>query len=404
MDLQSGKLYWPTTLIETPQYPALQEDLVCDVLIIGGGSSGAQCAVQLTEQGVSTVVVDKRSIGEGSTSSNTALIQYAGNKSFQGLVNTFGEDAAARHMKLCEEAITQMENLCRTLPIDPEFIRRDSLYYASYEKDVLELQQEYELLTKYGFDVDLLTQQQIAERYPFTKAAALYYYNDAEMNPYKFTYGLLEKARSLGAQIYEHTEITRQQFGADHNLFYTKDNHTIKAKHAIFAAGYEDLQIHNDKNALLTSSYAVITQPVIDFSSWHKRTLIWETARPYIYMRTTADNRVIIGGLDKDTTYAATRDTKILHSKEKLLEEFNKLFPDIQVQADYYLGAFYGSTHDGLPIIGSYENYPNCYFLMGYGDNGTVYSMVLANIISGLITKGQHPDAALYLQDRPLND
>ncbi|NYE08430.1 glycine/D-amino acid oxidase-like deaminating enzyme [Bacillus niacini] len=41
MNLQSGTYYWPTTFPDTPTYPALKEDLSCDVLIIGGGSSVA---------------------------------------------------------------------------------------------------------------------------------------------------------------------------------------------------------------------------------------------------------------------------------------------------------------------------------------------------------------------------
>lgn len=91
MDLQSGKLYWPTTVVNPPSYPKLETDISCDVLIIGAGSSGAQCAHILCEQGLSVVVVDKRKAGEGSTSSNTALIQYAGEKSFAALSHSFGE-------------------------------------------------------------------------------------------------------------------------------------------------------------------------------------------------------------------------------------------------------------------------------------------------------------------------
>lgn len=93
MDLQSGKLYWPTTVTNPPSYPKLDEDINCDVLIIGAGSSGAQSAHFLCDQGLSVVVVDKRKVGEGGTSTNTALIQYAGEKSFVSLRYTFGEEA-----------------------------------------------------------------------------------------------------------------------------------------------------------------------------------------------------------------------------------------------------------------------------------------------------------------------
>ncbi|QSF47449.1 NAD(P)/FAD-dependent oxidoreductase [Paenibacillus tianjinensis] len=402
MDLQSGKLYWPTTVVTPPSYPKLEEDISCDVLIIGAGSSGAQCAKILCEQGMTVVVVDKRRAGEGSTSSNTALIQYAGEKSFVSLSHSFGEEVAARHLKLCEQSITDIERVSRQLPLDPDFIRRDSLYYASSKEDISELTEEHALLRKYGFKVDLWDAQRISGHYPFQKEAALYYHDDAEMNPLKFVYGLLEKVKSQGGLIYENTEITGRRFEQDYALFYTKDKRVIRARHVIIAAGYEDSDFKTEKNATLSSSYAVITKPITDFSSWHKRTLIWETARPYVYMRTTADNRVIIGGMDKDTTYAETRDAKILASKDKLLRAFNNLFPDIQAIPEYFLGAFYGGTHDGLPVIGQYETYPHCYILMAYGDNGTVYNGVLAKVVSDKILTGSSPDLEIYLQSRPL--
>ena len=47
MDLLSGNPYWQTTVAKPPVYPSLEEDIECDVLIIGGGSSGAQCAYYL---------------------------------------------------------------------------------------------------------------------------------------------------------------------------------------------------------------------------------------------------------------------------------------------------------------------------------------------------------------------
>ncbi len=82
MDLQTGKLYWPTTFLDVPSYPPLENDIQCDVLIVGAGGSGALCAYYLSETNLDVVVVDKRKAGYGSTMTNTALIQCLGDKMF----------------------------------------------------------------------------------------------------------------------------------------------------------------------------------------------------------------------------------------------------------------------------------------------------------------------------------
>ncbi len=402
MNLQNGKYYWQTTFPNPPQYPPLDKDIVCDVLIVGGGSSGAQCAYLLSDKGLKVAVVDKRKIGTGSTMTNTALLQYLGDKMLFELVNSFGEESAIYHTKLCEQAISEIGETAKKLNIDSEFKWRDSLYYASDSQGENKLQKEYYYLNKHGFDVDLLDEGQIKERYPFSKQSALYIHKDGEINPFKYNHGLLQAAHQKGVQIFEETKITGKEFNEDYAIFHTDRQHTITAKNVIIAAGYEGLEFKKDKDCLLTSSYAVITKPVENLaqSEWYKQTLIWETARPYIYMRTTADNRIIIGGLDENTIYPENRDSKIIHKKTKLIEEFNKLFPDIRVEPEYYLGAFYGGTHDGLPLIGQYDEFPHCHFLFAYGDNGLVYSSILSKIITDIITKGSHPAFNLYSHKR----
>lgn len=81
---------------------------------------------------------------------------------------------------------------------------------------------------------------------------------------------------------------------------------------------------------------------------------------------------------------------------------FTRCFLPLTFEPDYYLGAFYGGTMDGLPIIGIYDEHPGSYFLFAFGDNGTVYSQMLAKIIAEDIISGSSPNLALYLQNRPL--
>jgi glycine/D-amino acid oxidase-like deaminating enzyme len=400
MNLQTGIYYWPTTFPEAPSYPSLEENVTCDVVIIGGGSSAAQCAYYLAGSGLKVVVVEKGVIGGGSTSTNTAIIQYSGEKMFTALVHTFGEEYIGRHLTLLKEAIDEIEAASRHVEIDCEFRRRDTLYAASCPEDIDRLRIEYEYIKRHGIEIDFWTREQIENKYPFSRDAAIYSHNDGELNPFKFTHALFHYAVKRGIRIYEHTEMNGHHYDRQQQLMIisTKTGREIHARHVIFAAGYENMDIRKEKQASFVSTYNVTTHPVADLSSWYNRTLLWETARPYLYMRTTVDNRIIVGGLDENTAYSEDRDSKLIHKKDKLLTEFNRLFPDIQVEPAFYSAAFYGGMIDGLPIIGKYEDYPNSYFLLAYGDNGTVYSQLLAKIIVQDIVEGHSPDLALYLQ------
>jgi glycine/D-amino acid oxidase-like deaminating enzyme len=404
LNLHNGKFFWPTTYRNAPSYPMLEEDITCDVVIIGAGGSGAQCAHFLSLFDINVVVVEKRLVGLGSTVVNTALLQYIGDKMFHQLANSFGESQAVLHHQLCKNAIDEIEKLSRSLHKSPHFHRRDSLFYASSNQDITLLNKEYELLKKYNFPCEWLTEETIQNRYSFKKPAAISTLDDGEINPYIYTHGLIHKCAKRGVKVFEQTEIVGEKLEGEVATLYTNNKKSIKAKHVIFASGYESLEHKAEKNTTIESSYAVFTNQLSDeqLAPWYKRSLIWETARPYLYIRTTNDNRVVIGGLDETTPNAEDRDSKINHKRDSLIQAFNNLFPSMKVYPDFYYGAFYGGTHDGLPMVGIYDDYPNCYFLLGFGDNGIVYSNVLSKIISELILKGKSKHLDLYLQTRPI--
>lgn len=404
MDLQSGIYYWPTTLPDPPSYSTLKEDITCDIVIIGGGSSAAQSAYYLADKELAVAVLEKGTIGCGSTSTNTAIIQYSGEKMFTSLAHTFGDEYIGRHLKLLKEAIDDIEFASKQVEMDCEFRRRDTLYSASCLEDVDQLWNEYNYIKQHGVEIDFWTKERIEANYPFSREAAIYSYNDGDLNPYKFTHALFQHAFKRGVDVYTHTEMNGHHYDHEEQrmVITTKTGYKVRAKYVIFAAGYENMDIRKEKQASFVSTYTVTTEPVADLSTWYKQTMLWETARPYIYIRTTADNRVIIGGLDDNTTVPEDRDSKLMNKKDKLIEEFNKLFPSIKVEPAFYSTAFYGGITDGIPIIGKYNDFPNSYFLLAYGDNGTVYSQMLAKLIVKEITEGHSPDLKLYLQDRPI--
>ena len=59
----------------------------------------------------------------------------------------------------------------------------------------------------------------------------------------------------------------------------------------------------------LTSTYALISHPVAPEYLWPEHCLIWETADPYLYIRTTDGNRIIVGGEDEKFSDPEHRDS-----------------------------------------------------------------------------------------------
>ncbi|MCD5324001.1 MULTISPECIES: NAD(P)/FAD-dependent oxidoreductase [Pontibacillus] len=397
MDLKSGSLLWVETFKGGKRYSRVTANLTCDVVVVGGGISGAIISRELVEAGLDTILVDKREIGQGSTSANTGLLQFSNDKSLTSCMATYGEQEGLRYYQMCLEGINKVQALAEECTVDPDFIKRDSLCFASSVQDLPFLQAEYKTLKKYGFRVDYLEQQDIERSFSFSKPGAIYAKGDAEINPFTFTIGLIDANEKKGLRVFENTEVVDHHEDEGEVTLLVKGDFTIRSKFVVYATGYEAQQMKRNKNAVLETSFAIATEPVSHFPGWKDRCLIWETARPYLYARTTADNRIVIGGLDETFIGKGQRERSLQSKRDQLLDSLRALFPGLEgIRADYYWGAVFGSTHDGFPIIGPQPEFPRSFFALNYGGNGTMYCTIAAELIRDFIVKGSHPDAPIF--------
>ncbi|MFT8319781.1 MAG: FAD-dependent oxidoreductase [Bacillus sp. (in: firmicutes)] len=399
MDLYNGSLYWPTTLTTASNYPSLTKDIICDVLIIGGGMSGALCSYLLSEEALDIVLVDKRNVATGSTSANTGLLQYSNDKMLHEFAESIGEDQAVRFYRLCFEAMENLRSVADSLTKDVQFKARKSLYYASDEKDVKKIKKEYDMLKKYDFPVEFLEEKEIETIYGFKKPAAILTNGDAEVNPQKFVTELIKEASKRNVKVYEHTEV--KEAGSDKGYWkFESEKGSIHAKKVIYATGYEEISFAKKEGGELNRTYAIATSPLSSYPNWKDQCLIWETKRPYFYMRTTFDGRIVAGGLDEDRVEAPSDPEVLRKYGQNLLSRIKEHFPYEKLETEYVYGATFGESADGMPFIGEHPDKKNRYYCLGYGGNGTVYSMFGATILKELIINGYHPDADLVRIER----
>ncbi|MCX6045056.1 MAG: FAD-dependent oxidoreductase, partial [Chloroflexi bacterium] len=287
-----------------------------------------------------------------------------------------------------------------TLDDQCEFVRKKSLYVASCTADVKDLHREFVLRKKYGIQLDWLDEQAIKSLFPFSRPAALLSYDAAQMDAYRFTHGVLQKAMRAGLRVFDRTEVldfTHNQAGVC--LSTTRNGH-LQARKIVFATGYESLPYLKHKVAKLISTYALVSEPLDALTGWYEQCLIWESARPYTYLRTTNDGRIMIGGEDEDFRDPVRRDRLIPRKTKKLQQKFQQFFPQIPMEVAFSWAGTFGETKDGLAYIGATTDFPNAYFALGFGGNGITYSIIAGEIIRDAILGRTNPDGELFRFER----
>jgi glycine/D-amino acid oxidase-like deaminating enzyme len=401
MDLRSSEPYWLLQSGLLNIYPSLDRDVKVDFAIMGGGITGALVAYYLSQAGLTVAVFDRRHIGMGSTCASTGLLQYEIDKPLFALAEMIGETQAARSYQLCLESIAKLGELCRTLQIDAEFAYKKSFYYASRKKDVPDqIDKEYTIRRKHGIEVELLEESEIAQMFPFRAHAALLSHTGGQVNAYRLAHGLLQAGIRNGAQVFDQTEITNIEHQSRSVLLHTEHGCVIQAKKLVIANGYESYNYVPFNVIRLHSTYVIVSEPLPQKEIWYDNCLIWETATPYLYMRTTEDQRVLVGGKDETFYSPHKRDQLLTRKTRELVAAFKRKFSTIPMRVDFSWAGTFAATEDGLPYIGAIKQFPNTYFALGFGGNGITFSQIASEMIRDFAIGKTNKDARIFTFER----
>ena len=397
MNLHSGMPFWVVLNPLYNYYNPLKADVSTDTVIIGSGITGALVAHVLCNLGVKCVVIDKRTIATGSTAASTSQLQYEIDVPLHQLIDKVGKENAVEAYKCCLQSITDVENVFKSIDKNPNFERVPTYYFASNNTGARMLEKEYEVRKGAGLPVKFIDQSQLKKDLGIEAPAALYNNTSAQLDCYKgatyiFDYHLKKKQ----IELYSHTLVTDYKKNKEGYQLTAENGQTIKCKNVVIAAGYEAGDFLPKKVMDLLTTFAIVSHPVDKKHIWKKQALIWETKEPYLYMRTTADNRIIVGGEDEPFNDPNKRDEVLRKKAHTLEQQFKKLFPEIPFVTDMSWAGTFSSTTDGLPFIGAYPRKPNMYFALGYGGNGITFSMIAAQVIGNLIVGKEDRRAEIF--------
>jgi glycine/D-amino acid oxidase-like deaminating enzyme len=397
MDLKSGYPFWAIKNGLMCVFPQLKANIRCDVVVVGGGITGALIADELGTHDFDVVVVEQRDIGWGSSAASTALLQYEIDTHLVDLAKIYGESQAVIAYRACAEAIKDLSDLANELG-DVDFSMQESLYYASKRAHKTAMREEYEMRIKHGFDAHWLDSASLKQHFGIKAPCAILTKLAARVDPYSMASKLLLRLAERGGRVFDRTVIDAIEPSAEGVTLRTPEGLLIEAKYVVMAAGFASQTWLKQTVANNRSSYAFITDPIdkADLGVLAS-TMIWESARPYLYMRTTGDGRLLVGGDDDDIDIPSRRDKRVESKAKGLCKKVKKLFPGLSIPPAFSWGGTFAETVDGLPFFGEHGQYgPRVQFAMAYGGNGITYSMIGAGLLRANIEGRQHPLSKLF--------
>lgn len=399
MDVHSNEPFWLKKSSLPQSYPSLKKSISSEVLIIGAGITGALIAYKLIEEGKKVIMVDRRDICHGSTAASTSILQYEIDVPLHQLIDQVGLTCAVSSYQNCENAIKELKRVMVKIGSDCGFEFKKSIYFTSTKKDISFLKNEFEARKEHGFDVKWLSKEKL-NTLGLKAYAAIESKSGAVMDVYTLANDILKYCSKKGLDIYDRTDIEAIKPKGDKILAKTKDGLTLEVDDVIHCTGYESTETIKENVVNLKSTFALASEAYKTIPKAFKNHIYWNTDSPYLYFRSTDDNRIVMGGGDRDFKNAIRRDALLPKKEKELTKKFQKCFPEISFVADYSWAGTFGETKDGLPYFGKLDPEKKEHYILGFGGNGITFSVMGMDAIMHSINKTPHPYLEYYKFNR----
>lgn len=352
---------------QLPHYPALEEDIKADVLVIGGGMAGILCAWFLKQAGVDCVLAEADVLCGWNTQNTTAKITAQHGLIYDTLIKEVGTELAGMYLRANLAAAERYKVLCEQYSCG--FERKDSYVYSLNDQGRLE--REIRALEKLG----LKAQFADALKLPFSVVGAVRFPDQAQFDPLQFAAYLVKEFR-----IYEHTairEIRRQEAVTDRNLKITADAFVV-ATHFPFMNkhGMYFMKMYQQRSYCLALEHAGNVEG-----------MYVDEAQNGLSFRNDGELLLLGGG--------GHRTGKMGGCWQELRHFAGRFYP--KAIERYSWAAQDCITLDHIPYIGPYARaLSNVYVATGFGKWGMTTSMAAAQILTDQIQGRTNPYAAVF--------
>lgn len=381
--------YYAASSLPQPDHPVLQGDVVADVCVVGGGFSGLNTALELAERGMSVVLLEAHKIGWGASGRNGGqLIRGVGHglDQFEGVI---GKDGV-RQMKLMGlEAVEIVRQRVERFNIACD-LTWGYCDLANKPRDLEGFAEEAQELRDLGYrhETRLLQANEVhtvvgSDRY----VGGFIDMGSGHLHPLNLALGEAAAAAQLGAKLFEHSAVTRIDYGPEVRVHTAQGS--VRAKTLVLGcnAYLQGLNPHLSGKVLPAGSYIIATEPLTQAQAHAllpQNMAVCDQRVALDYYRLSADRRLLFGG----ACHYSGRDPQDIgaYMRPKMLD----VFPHLKdVKIDYQWGGMIGIGANRLPQIGRLPDQPNVYYAQAYSGHGVNATHLAGKLLAEAIS-GQH--------------
>ncbi|WP_167143789.1 NAD(P)/FAD-dependent oxidoreductase [Canibacter zhoujuaniae] len=313
-----------------PHYAQLDEDILADFAVVGGGYAGLWTAIKLKTEhpDAKVVLLEAKRIGWAASGRNGGFCEASITHGEPNAEARWPDELAQLH-RLGVENLDAIEKFLIENDIDADWERTGALEVANEEYQLAYLEGE-DPEDAAATDTVLLDTEGVRSRInsPTFLGGMYSARENAIVHPAKLAYGLARHAAKIGVEIYENSRVL--------------DLVTAKSGDAPIRLQLQGASVAADRVALCTNvfpallkryrfhtipvyDYVLMTEPLTDEQlaaiGWEGREGLSDLANQFHYSRLTKENRILWGGYD--AVYHA--GGKIRRKYEDRAETFNKL-------------------------------------------------------------------------------
>jgi len=380
---QHAPSYYAATANWQTDYPELEGAIEADVAIVGGGFSGVATAVELSERGYKVVLLESNRIGWGASGRNGGQIigGYGQNPgAFRSTIGSEGVDIVEGMGVECVDIIKQR---IEKYNIDCDL--KWGYCEVGLKKRHLKSYQQW---AEDDPAMHLLDQDQIKEYVNSELYLGGYYREDwGHIQPLNLCIGEAKVAQSLGANIFENSQVTNITYGD--NPVVTTQKGSVKAGHVILCgnAYMGKLVPYLDARVLPATSCIIGTEPLSDEQlqqTMVRDVAVCDSRTALDYYRLSADKRLLFGGLSNYTGLEPVNAEAVMRNK------MAKVFPSLKtVKIDYSWSGRMGISVRRMPQIGRLKN-SNILYASGYSGHGVAPTHMTGRLLAEAVDGNTH--------------